>query len=373
MRDSQSFIVTPDEPLPLSAGNVNSAQCTVSILPFAQVESVLPDWRSLEANALEPNPFLSPDFMIPARSHLIDAGGMGLALAFEQQDGVRVLTGLFPLVPRNRAFGTGWFSPSRAALWSHPLQPMSTPLLSADPRQAKRAVAAFFEWLQQRRPRLSVFDAHGLTEGGKTHALLLEEAFRRGLPVRRSRDAAHTHGLDFRPKGLQPMAEAVRVIRDPLGVRRALERLFCLDAVAAGNTASAILVHPRRIAFLRAVARSFALRDRLSIALIDTATTQAGAVVLHSGDQAFLWWLAGPSGSQPLAQAAIASATERALGMPLLAATQHPLSGLGTEPLLTESLQIGLSSRVIAVQESLDMLPVAMDERQGEPANTQRM
>ena len=116
MRETDSFLVTPDEPLPLALAQPTDGNCTISILSLAQCESILPDWRALAATALEDNPFLSPDFMIPARSHLIDDSGTALALAWEEHDGMRTLTGLFPLVPRTRDFGAGWLVQSRAAL-----------------------------------------------------------------------------------------------------------------------------------------------------------------------------------------------------------------------------------------------------------------
>ncbi len=362
MRETDSFLVTPDEPLTLLAPVPPAdSRCTITALSLAQCESILPDWRALAATALEDNPFLSPDFMIPARSHLIDDSGTTLALAWEEHDGMRTLTGLFPLVPRTRDFGAGWLAQSRAAMWTHTLQPIGSPLLSGDAVLAERAVAAFFRWLQQRRPRLASVDVHSIPANGATQAMLTDQAMLIGLPVQRYRNPAHTYGFDFRPKSLQAGSKAVRMVSEPAEMRMTVETLLCMDSDAQSDKRLSILGNPRWVAFLRAATRGFALRGQIMMAMIDTSAVQAGAIVLKGREKAFLWWILGPSAAEPAIEAAIAGAVERKLGMPLVAASRRPLSGLGTEPLLTESLQIGLSGRT--------------DSRQviSEPAKTQRM
>jgi hypothetical protein len=361
MGETDSFLVTPDEPLPLEPARPTDGHCTITILSLAQCESILPDWRALAATALEDNPFLSPDFMIPARSHLIDDSGTTLALAWEEHNGMRTLTGLFPLVPRTRDFGAGWLAQSRAAMWTHVLQPIGTPLLCGDPVLAERAVAAFFSWLQQRRPRLASVDVHAIPANGPTHALLTDQALLMGLTLQRYRNAAHTYGLDFRPKSLQPGSETVRMVSEPAELRMTLETLLCMDSGAQRDKRLSILGNPRWVAFLRAATRGFALRGRIRMALIDTSAVQAGAVVLKGREKAFLWWMMGPSAAEPAIEAAIAGAVERKLGMPLVAASRRPLSGLGTEPLVTESIQVGLSGRAYSYQAV------------SEPAKTQRI
>jgi hypothetical protein len=361
MRETDSFLVTPAEPMPLSRARPSHSTCTVTILPLAQCESILPDWRALAATALEDNPFLSPDFMIPARSHLIDDNGTTLALAWEEHDGMRTLTGLFPLVPRARDFGTGWLAQSRAAMWTHTLQAIGAPLLSGDSALAERAVAAFFLWLHQRRPRLASLDIHAIPADGATHAMLMDQALRMGVPIQTQRNAAHTYGLDFRPKALQPGSSAVILVNDPAGLRMTLEALLCMDSAAQSDKRLSILGNPRWVAFLRAATRSFALRDRILMARIDTPSIQAGAIVLKGREKAFLWWMMGPSAADPMTEAMIAGALERKLGMPLVAASRRPMSGLGTEPLETESLHIRLSGRAFSAQNG------------AEPANTHRI
>jgi hypothetical protein len=361
MRETDSFLVTPDEPLPLAPARPADRSCTITILPIAQCENILLDWRALAATALEDNPFLSPDFMIPARSHLIDDSGMTLALAWEEHAGMRTLTGLFPLVPRARDFGAGWLAQSRAAMWTHALQPVGVPLLSGDPVLAEHAVAAFFSWLQQCRPRLASVDIHAIPADGVVHEMVSDQALRMGLPIQRHRNAAHTYGLDFRPKALQPGSSAVTMTSDPAGLRTTLETLLCMDSAARRDKGLSILGNPRWVAFLRAATRSFALRERIMMALIDTPAVQAGAIILKGREKAFLWWMMGPSAADPMTDAAIAGAVERKLGIPLVAAARSPLSGLGTEPLMTESLQIGLSSRTYS------------GHIEAEPAKTQRI
>ncbi len=369
MQEHESFLITPvGSPLTLPEGQ---PLCSISFLRFAQHDSILPDWRALEAKALEPNPFLSPDFLIPARSHLVDGADMGLALAWEEQDGVRSLTGLFPLMPRSRGFGAHWLRSSRTALWHHPLQAMGGALLIDDADQSSRAVAAFLGWLRTLRPRPATCDIRALSSDGPTSRLFAAEAARMGLDVKHIRDPAHTHGLDFRPKGLPPLVDQVSIDSTPLGVRLAVERLICLDRMAQREEKASILGDPRRVAFLRAATRSFALNGTLSAALIDSDAVKAGGLIIRNSDRAFLWWLAGPSATDPMVEAAIARKAEQQLGLPLLAATQSTLSGLGLEPLITESLVITLQGRADFAPDAFGARIAASD--QPLPEKTQRM
>ncbi len=369
MQESESFLVTPVG----SQATLHEGQpvCSISFLRFAQHDSILPDWRTLEAKALEPNPFLSPDFLIPARSHLVDGTEMGLALAWEEQDGLRRLTGLFPLMPRSRGFGAHWLRSGRTTLWHHPLQAMGGALLINDADQASRAVASFLNWLRTLHPRPVACDIRSLSRHGPTSRLFALEAARMGLDVAHIRDPAHTRGLDFRPKGLPPLVDQVSIDSTPLGVRLAVERLICLDRLAQREEKASILGDSRRVAFLRAATRSFSLNGTLAAALIDTGPVKAGALILRSRDRAFLWWLAGPSATDPMVEAAIARKAEQQLGLPLVAATQSPLSGLGLEPLVTESLVIGLQGQADLAPDAFGA-PFAAPT-QSLPAKTQRM
>jgi hypothetical protein len=371
MFETESFLVTPVGPPGILAAQ--HPECVISILRFAQHAGILRDWRALEANALEPNPFLSPDFLIPARSHLLDGADLGLALVWEQHDGVRSLTGLFPLTPRPRSFGVHWLRSTRAALWHHAQQPVGGALLDRDPDRAARAVAAFFGWLRNLQPRLSACQFRALTCNGPTAQLLTTQAERLGLDVLHLRDPAHTHGLNFRPKGASPLAANVVLETSPVGVRTAVERLICLDRAAQSDEKAAIVCDPKRVAFLRAVTRSFAASGTLSVALIDTDRVKAGGIIMHSQERAFLWWLAGPSAADPMVEAAIAAAAERQLGVPLVAATQRPLSGLGMEALITQTLEIGFSGRTAVAWDLADPGMASIDQAEAEPAKTQRI
>jgi Acetyltransferase (GNAT) domain len=344
MTEAGTFLTTPvAQPAPdtevLEAGD---RRHEITIVPMAQAEAILPDWRALIAESLDDNPFLSPAFMIPAASHLVDGGGLSLAAVWEHQGGIRRLAGLVPLSPARRSFGGGWLMAGAASLWRHPLQPFCAPLLAGPPERAAEALSSFMDWLIERRPRLTSLSASGLPVDGQATALLLGEAFRRGLPVERQKDAAHTHGFDFTPAALPSAAAAVHIARAPGEVRAALEAMLCFGGEMA-------LRHPQQATFLRAAVRSFSLQNGVVIALLDKGRDKAGAIVIQGRDRAYLWWLMGPSVTDPSVEMALAAAVGRALGRPVAAATARPLTGMWTEPLVTESLSIGLSANVSAL------------------------
>jgi hypothetical protein len=319
----------------------------VEVFPAQASEALHEAWQELADNGLDDNPFLSPSFMIPASMHLIGDAMLSLVAVWHQQKDIRKLVGLFPLAAVRWQLTNAWRGSNMARFWSHPMQPFCTPLLAGPTELAENTIRIFMDWLEFRRPKLTSLEAQFFPVNSNASLLLQQEIKTRGLTLTSRRDAANTRGLDFRPVRMLPQVDNISVVRGRAEVRLALEKLFCLDAVASAQQegGKAILNNPQYIAFLRATLRSFSLQDKVTIALIDEPQAKGGAIVLEGRDKCYLWWLMGEHSADPMVEATLAAAVERAIGKTIVAATQRPMAGLWTEALLTESLSIALRRR----------------------------
>lgn len=86
--------------------------------------ALMPDWRDLSADALEPNVYFGPDFLIP---YLAASAPKAAVLTVRAPDGA--LLALAPVERRRIGFGLAGPIP---AVRSHRYAPMGTPLLRAD-------------------------------------------------------------------------------------------------------------------------------------------------------------------------------------------------------------------------------------------------
>jgi hypothetical protein len=362
MAGIKTFLTMP-EALPPTAPAwqaETAARYDVSVMSIAQAEAILPDWQALAADAIEDNPFLSPGFLSAAISHEAEPLSISLAAVWREVDGIRWLAGLFPLKPVRRELSLAWPVASRAQLWRHPLQPIGTPLLAGDVTMAGETIAAFLSWLMERRPRLASLDATALPMDGVVSRLLIAEAERRSLAVRRTPDAAHSHGFHLPPSQPPPEVADVTVMKDAHAVRAATETFLCLDAKASATMHRyAIIDAPRDAAFLRGVTRSLALEHRLVVAQYDKGDRAAVAIFIEGRDQTFLWNFIGPTETDPMIEAALAAATGLVIGKPVVAATQRPVTGFWTLPLATASLQVNLSASPMAIATRLRRRMVA--------------
>ena len=146
-------------------------------------------WHFLASRALEPNPFLEPEFLLPALRHLAPAdGSVHTLLAWKETGGGRDLLALLPLAilpPTRRlplrSFGT----------WRHPHAFLGTPLIASD--EAEPVIRALLDWAArpERPGHLLRFDRLG-TDG--PFFRLLEGVLRdRGLNA--LRDELHLRPL----------------------------------------------------------------------------------------------------------------------------------------------------------------------------------
>jgi hypothetical protein len=314
-------------------------------------------WQVLAAESADDNPFLAPMFLIPAAVHLAMDSPLTLAAVWQQEPSRRRLTALIPMTAPRRPLLRSLFDGGHAALWAHPLLPFCAPLLSPDRSVAEASVAAFFDWITARRQRLATMTIPSLLRGSTASEIFGNECARHGFAIDRKRDLAHTRGLDFKPSAAPACVSSVVVARSGSAVRKALEAALCLDmrAVEAGSGQSPLLSDLNRCAFLRAVVRNCAMEDRMVIATFqDGDDASAAAMVIEGRDSAFLWWIMGKDAANPLIEAALAAAVEEALGKPIIAATEGPVSGLWARPIVTETLVVRLGRSATAVQAAAE-------------------
>ncbi len=312
---------------------------TVTIVGPDALETLESDWRVLQTSALDDLPFLSPDFLLPAARHLSAEDGPELIAIWEESDTHRMLVGLVPLRRGAASMGDIWLRPRKAKLWRHALQPFAAPLLAGPHDRAARTVETLFDWLET-LPGIQSFAAEALPAGSAAAHLIAKVAERRRLPMLRRKGPALTRGLTFRPVGLRAAADAVTLASEPAELRRALERLLCLDGDAALHQPIAI-DDPMQTAMLRATVRSFG-RDG-GVVIAEANESRAGALFLTGRERAYLWRTFGEGAADPVVEAALVIATERQLGRTIAAASTRPLCGAGTDAVPTETLVMGLT------------------------------
>ncbi|MGL4974581.1 MAG: hypothetical protein ACRC56_04745, partial [Bosea sp. (in: a-proteobacteria)] len=80
---------------------------TVELRPLAACTSLRDAWSQLAAQALQPNVFYEPDFLLSAMQHLTNAQHVVMLLVWAEGPGSRQLAGLMPMVMPRLPFGPG--------------------------------------------------------------------------------------------------------------------------------------------------------------------------------------------------------------------------------------------------------------------------
>jgi hypothetical protein len=289
--------------------------------------------------------------------HLAADAPLTLAAIWQQEPSGRQLTGLIPMSAPRRPLLRSLFEGGHARLWAYPLLPFCAPLLSSDRAVAEASVAAFFDWITARRQRLASVTMPSLLHGSIAAEIIANECARHGFQIERKRDAARTRGLDFKPSAAPAAMANVSVARGGSAVRNTLEAALCLDmqAAEAGSGQPPLLSDLNHCAFLRAVVRSCAMEGKMAIATFKEGdAASAAAMVIEGRNSAYLWWVMGRDAANPLVEAALAAAAESALGKPVIAASERPLSGLWARPIVTETLVVRLGQSAAARQAAAE-------------------
>jgi CelD/BcsL family acetyltransferase involved in cellulose biosynthesis len=246
-------------------------------------------WAELEGEALEPNPFFSPQLVLPAARYL--EGGHSIQLLIAESG-----EGLLFLMPVSGGIGFRAMSVAGLRSWMHDYCFLGTPLFSAhgDP---DRIWTAILHELRRNYPvPLLVMQRHA-TDGPVATALRRADA-RAALRIRRSPDAyrgfAHRrpeltyiiewisrkHRANFarrrRDLGRELGTEISTVDRAAADPDRAIEQFLQLETRGwKGRTGTAFLRRSGHDRFFRDVIKGFADRGRLMF-----LSLQAGTQVL---------------------------------------------------------------------------------------------
>ncbi|ANC32719.1 GNAT family N-acetyltransferase [Isoptericola dokdonensis] len=269
-------------------------------------------WADLAGRALEPNPFLHPDFVLAARrtfppreSGRPFPSAFGLRLVVVERDG-RWLA-LLPLSPTRRFDGTPFPFATTAGPFVGTRAPVCAPLVDAS--DATAALDALLTHLGS-----GSSDVPGLLEltllpDGPLAALMRERAAARGVAVReRSRferacwtaspDPWRTRVSGSRRSKLKRWTAAIERDAGPLAVRdaggdpAALTRVLELESAGwkgdRTRRGSALRIIPGAEEWIQDVARAFSAREQLHVYLVEAGDRLVyGALCLGSGDGVF--------------------------------------------------------------------------------------
>lgn len=230
-------------------------------------------WRALAGRALEPNPFMEPDYVLAAAQHMPEGRHVALILVWR---GGR-LRAVLPMLSPSLA----WRRRS-AQVWDIPLAAGGAPLLDPEaPAAALRAALAFLA-----RSGARVLALPGLPARGAVAGLVARDpsfagavwTLRRGAPA-------------LRPAGQGGTGR----------VRDAVETFLALDAARAERReGECLLQDPAAVTFVRAVTRRFAARGACRIDVTERDGRPADATIVLGTPGAERRWLAA-SGPRSLA------------------------------------------------------------------------
>ena len=291
----------------------------ITVRDAATDARLLARWAELEANALEPNPFLAPQLVLPAARHL--EGGRAARLLVATQDGE-----LRFLLPVSGAFGLRRASLAGLRPWLHDYCFLGTPLLAAD-GDPDRVWAAVLDHLRRHSPApLLVIPLHPTQ--GPVAASLHRAAVGAGIRIRRSPAASRgfvlrrpepTYAREWMSrKHLANMARRRRNLGKALGgelvtvdqaaaggVEAAIERFLALEAKGwKGRSRTALACRPGHARFFREMSRGFAEQGRLMFLSLEAGprvVAQNTALVAGEGlfgfkrafDEEFARWSPG--------------------------------------------------------------------------------
>ncbi|MDE2363659.1 MAG: GNAT family N-acetyltransferase [Hyphomicrobiales bacterium] len=273
---------------------------------FDELESHRGAWRDLARRALEPNPFLEPDFALSAALHMPPAQRPDFVLIWQGAGFERRarLIGLAAIERKAPMLGV-------ARAWRHRHGALTTPLI--DQFAGARAVDALLAWLAARKPRQPAVAFDSLVQGGQVYDLLVERCGAKGLawsPLReysravlvggeasaetfaRARSAKHRREIDRLQRRLAECGSVTsHSATNPAEIRAAAEWFLALEHGGwKGRRGTDFLSDAGDAAFMRTVMRLFAADRRCRIDwLAVEGRPVAMTVLLTAADRAYAW------------------------------------------------------------------------------------
>jgi CelD/BcsL family acetyltransferase involved in cellulose biosynthesis len=257
----------------------------VRFIPLAQLEDrEISAWRELAANAVEPNPFFDPDYVIPAARGLGAWDEVALACAGEESEWAACL-------PVRRHSRWRRLPLPGISTWRHSYCLLGTPLLA--PGQVEEALPALVEAMR-RSPGVAFAALEWVpAEGPIAEALgtlatapVEFEAINRATLVRRP-EADYLEG-HVKGKHRREFRRLARAMSEELGEELELvERCQDPEAVEAflaledsgwkGREGTSLLSNPDHAEFFRQSSRAFAARGELELLFLEAGGKAAAA------------------------------------------------------------------------------------------------
>ena len=258
-------------------------------------------WLHLSQHAIEPNPFLDPDFALAAARHLPVARRPSFVVARGLVGGRMRMMGLLAIEPGRRLL-TGV-----ATAWTHPYSALGAPLIGT--ARAREALEGLLAWVSANVRGAGALMLPNLSRDGAVTHLLRRSAMANGRQFRlldpRMRAVARVDGERAAPAASKEMRRqwrrlgetgdlAFRVVTDPVEIRNGFEQFLALEAAGwKGARGTALIADPGSAAFSRSAVRMMAARGaaRLVALTLDGRAIAIG-VVLIAGDAAAFWKIA---------------------------------------------------------------------------------
>jgi CelD/BcsL family acetyltransferase involved in cellulose biosynthesis len=281
---------------------------TVEWRALAELEPVVAEWRELAAQALEPNVFYEPAFLLAAAP--VFGRDAGAVLVWSGTDSHRLL-GLFPARIVNRRYGLKL--PVLLGL-THPYGPLGVPLVERE--AAEPVIAAFFAHLAGAATLPGLVLLPFLPEDGPFAAALapilrraqmpvadfnrhqralLAPGDERSLYVERAIGRHQQKELRRRWRRLAEIgAVLITAATEPAAVGRALDDFLALEAGGwKGRAGTATADHEQLRRFIAAAVCNLAAEGKAAInRIMVDGRAIAATIVLHSGRCAWFWKVA---------------------------------------------------------------------------------
>jgi CelD/BcsL family acetyltransferase involved in cellulose biosynthesis len=269
------------------------------------LESIVEQWRSLIARALEPNVFYDPAFALAAAPAF--GKRCGAVLVWSARG---LLMGVFP------TWVARWRDGALPAAtgWTHPYAPLGTPLV--DRNEAEAVIAAWLEYLVREPAMPALLRLPLLPEGGPFVAALsavlshkrmgnvvfgrhcraiLAPDTRGAQPVEQPIPARKRKELQRQRRRLEDIAPVTfAAAREPERIGPAIEDFLVLEASGwKGVARTAAANDPAARQFVETAVMALATQGQARIdRMMLGGRTIAAAITLTAGDTAWFWKIA---------------------------------------------------------------------------------
>jgi len=268
------------------------AGLAVTVVRGEALAGLRADWERLYDEALEPNPFYGPDFLLPLLRHVGPAESLEALCVWGEDAGGRSLRGLAPISAPGRA--ASLFGPRRG--WSNDYIVNTMPLVASG--EAGAVWAAILDQLGRARGLLVLDDL--VMDGAATVALLGALAARGGRFA--WLDAHERAGIDPHAAGRAPLSgRRLKDLRRDLrrlgpdatlrraegeeGQERALAAFLAQEAMGwKGEAGTALACRPASLAFAREALGPAARRPAVRIDELVAGGVGVASAVTLGGD-----------------------------------------------------------------------------------------